>query len=1050
MFKDEGSKLTLIAALVLLTLAGSQVKAQSAAQSITATFEFTGSGTLGTQSFTNADITITASLPSSTASVSIAGLGTFQFATPLPIGANFNTGLPHLGSPLSTSAITFGGTPGGFGLGTLGALVQATILMANPTWDNIAALGAIQTTGTIRNWNSSIITTGGLLNIFDEDPTNLTFQAKLTGSSGAPMLIVSPANVTFNCIPGACNGGQSVEVAYSGDGSVSLATTPPSWLFVGQVPGQFSGPVNLVLTSVNLAPGTYTCTLHFTASNRLDGTGVLDKTVVVTLNISTPNLQTNVSQMNFQYTIGGGVPDSQTFNVTGGSVSVPFSVSTSTPWMSAFPFSGTTPTSISVGVSPFGLDVGTYHGQLTLASSGSQVTVDVVLTVTGPAVQVSPSQLTFQYAVGGTLPQQFLSVNAGPVPFTVSTSTPWITVPSGGAAPSFFAVGINPAGLAVGTYHGQLTISLSGSQVTVDVVLTVAPDVLQTDVSQLTFQYTINGFAPSQKPIVVTDSSAANIPLSISSSAPWIKATADFPTTPTGVTIGVNPVGLAVGTYHGQITISSTLTPSVTLDVTLTVSASFLMTNISQVNFQYTTGGAIPSNQTVSITSGGGADKLPVKISVSVPWLITTSAESGTTPLAVSIGVNPVGFAPGTYRGKISISTPIPPDFQGPLTNVQFSSLSLDVVLTVSAGTTPPPTPVVPPSVLQTSASQMNFQYGIGGTTPTTQTLAVTSTGAPLAVSIINVSPWIMASLSGGSTPSVVSVGFNPSALANPGTYHGQFTVLASTSHITVEVIVTVNPQSVVQTSVSQMTFQYTLGDPTPKPQPLRITSTGSTLSLLVLTSDAWITGTTSTGNTPVSTNIGINTLGLREGTYHGKVTVVGGYATSQATVDIILTVTAPSMLRTSVSQLSFQYTIGGATPASQPLQITSTGSSSLSAGLSFNAPWITTTTMTGNTPFPANIGVNPSGLKAGTYRAQIAVASGVFVSIPSQTTVDVVLTVGADTAPAITAVLNAASLKPVIGPGTWISIMGRNFSTTTTVASTAVLPDSLNGVSAN
>lgn len=59
-----------------------------------------------------------------------------------------------------------------------------------------------------------------------------------------------------------------------------------------------------------------------------------------------------------------------------------------------------------------------------------------------------------------------------------------------------------------------------------------------------------------------------------------------------------------------------------------------------------------------------------------------------------------------------------------------------------------------------------------------------------------------------------------------------------------------------------------------------------------------------------------------------------------------------------------------------------------------------------------------------------------------------VTLTLTANNLPAIDSVLNAASHKPTMAPGAWISIMGKNFSSNTVQATSQRLSTALNGVS--
>jgi hypothetical protein len=153
-----------------------------------------------------------------------------------------------------------------------------------------------------------------------------------------------------------------------------------------------------------------------------------------------------------------------------------------------------------------------------------------------------------------------------------------------------------------------------------------------------------------------------------------------------------------------------------------------------------------------------------------------------------------------------------------------------------------------------------------------------------------------------------------------------------------------------------------------------------------------------------------------------------------------------PPMLKTNANRLAFQYTVGGPTPSTQGIQITST-STPLTTTVSVSSQWLTATPSTGTTPLTLNVGVNPTGLDPGTYTGQVTITTTPLQASSTQT-VTVSPTLTSDTRPNITSVLNGASFLPQgIGPGSWISIMGSNLASGTAQASTA-FPMSLNGVS--
>jgi uncharacterized protein (TIGR03437 family) len=118
-----------------------------------------------------------------------------------------------------------------------------------------------------------------------------------------------------------------------------------------------------------------------------------------------------------------------------------------------------------------------------------------------------------------------------------------------------------------------------------------------------------------------------------------------------------------------------------------------------------------------------------------------------------------------------------------------------------------------------------------------------------------------------------------------------------------------------------------------------------------------------------------------------------------------------------------------------------------LSASISLSVPWLTASVLSGSTPFSVNVGVNPTGLGVGTYKGQVLITTSLFNN-PSVQTVDVSLAVALDTRPVITSVVNAASFKPSIGPGAWISLIGDNLAPSAAQATTTFLPLILNGVS--
>lgn len=165
------------------------------AQTLTCTFKFSGSGTLGTQTFTNAAITVTTvgdtgtrrsfgssgSLVNSTStSITVSGLGTFQFKTPLPIGVVIT---PSNAAPGAT--VTQQVTLGAYGVG--GSILYDQVSTTNP-WTMLTSYGPVTNTGSLSQWDVlAPTTTSGTLNVYSGSP-QVTFQAIVTGGVPTPVL----------------------------------------------------------------------------------------------------------------------------------------------------------------------------------------------------------------------------------------------------------------------------------------------------------------------------------------------------------------------------------------------------------------------------------------------------------------------------------------------------------------------------------------------------------------------------------------------------------------------------------------------------------------------------------------------------------------------------------------------------------------------------------------------------------------------------------------------------------------------------------------------
>jgi uncharacterized protein (TIGR03437 family) len=130
-------------------------------------------------------------------------------------------------------------------------------------------------------------------------------------------------------------------------------------------------------------------------------------------------------------------------------------------------------------------------------------------------------------------------------------------------------------------------------------------------------------------------------------------------TTPATLTVSIDSGGLQIGPYTGTITVTPAAGASQIVSVTLNVTnPQTLSATPTLLAFTYTPGAPTPAAQSVTVNAGAGP---AVSVSAIVAttdkgnWLLVNPI-SGTTPLELSVSVNPSSLATNTYRGTITIS----------------------------------------------------------------------------------------------------------------------------------------------------------------------------------------------------------------------------------------------------------------------------------------------------------------------------------------------------------------------------------------------------------
>ena len=279
----------------------------------------------------------------------------------------------------------------------------------------------------------------------------------------------------------------------------------------------------------------------------------------------------------------GGAPVQQSFAVTSSPVAaVPFTGTFSNAsWLTLAPTSGTTPATLTVTANPAGLTPGIYSTNIILNSSNATAVAQlVVFTVNNPntPLSVTPANVIFSYQPGMPLPPAVtlnVASSVAPPYQAAGLNAPWLLV---GQSGSSVTLAISPGAVTPGqAYVGGVQISPSNGlpPVIVPVALyySLSPPISASPAS-INFNYQIGATNNTvQKTITVTPTGTSfTATATVSAGTPqWLTVN---PTSGTGnLTVNVLPAGLPAGTYQGSVSISAAGSNTITVPVTLNVSA---------------------------------------------------------------------------------------------------------------------------------------------------------------------------------------------------------------------------------------------------------------------------------------------------------------------------------------------------------------------------------------------------------------------------------------------------------------------------------------------
>jgi hypothetical protein len=348
----------------------------------------------------------------------------------------------------------------------------------------------------------------------------------------------------------------------------------------------------------------------------------------------------------------------------------------------------------------------------------------------------------------------------------------WLTLsPASGKDTGTIAVTITAGSLAIGTYNTTIIVNAPGATaVTIPVNLTVeaasVPPVIRTSPTSLSFTAVQGDSSPSMQTqtVSISNSGGGILTWSASENVSWLGIS---PASGTGNgSIAATAVlgSLAPGTYNSTITISATNAVSVSLPITLTVTAPSTTVTLSppSLTFSGTQGGANPVSQTVTVNSNGSWTA-----SSSATWLtLNPSSGNGNGSIAANVALSSV--AVGSNNATITVTS-------------GGVSRTSSVTLNVSAAS------------LTASPTSLTYTATQGSANPSPQTITISSNGS---WSASDDASWLSLSPASGSNNNGTITASVNTATATQGNNSTIITVTSGGITRTVNVSLTLNAPS--------------------------------------------------------------------------------------------------------------------------------------------------------------------------------------------------------------------------------------------------------------
>ncbi len=295
----------------------------------------------------------------------------------------------------------------------------------------------------------------------------MTRTTVVTLTVAATSLTASPSSLTYTATQGTANpAAQAITISANGAWTVS---DNASWLNLSSTAGSGNGVLTVTATTGALTAGPYNALITVSATNATP----VSIPVTFTVTAPSPTLTVNPTAVTFSGVQGGSNPVSQSLTVNANGN---WMASSSVPWLTLSPSSGSGNGSIAASVTLASAVVGPNQATITVTSGGVTRTTVVTLTVAATSLTASPSSLTYTATQGTANPAaQAITISANGA-WTVSDNASWLSLsPATGSNNGTVTANVNTETATKGPNSTTITVTSGGISRTVSVTLTLNP-----------------------------------------------------------------------------------------------------------------------------------------------------------------------------------------------------------------------------------------------------------------------------------------------------------------------------------------------------------------------------------------------------------------------------------------------------------------------------------------------------------------------------------------------------------------------------------------------